>query len=48
VSHLKFLSFMTPPIETGDARYAWLNAPILIGSGMRTRTEVLYDVYAVR
>ena len=39
---------MTPLIETGDARYAWLNALILIGSGMRTRTEVLYDVYAVR
>ncbi|MBL8383135.1 MAG: DUF3237 domain-containing protein [Burkholderiales bacterium] len=38
---------MTPLIETGDARYAWLNALILVGSGMRTRTEVIYDVWAV-
>jgi len=38
---------MTPLIETGDPRYAWLNALILVGSGMRTRTHVIYDVYAV-
>ena len=38
---------MTPLVETGDARYAWLNALILVGSGMRTRTHVIYDVYAV-
>lgn len=39
---------MTPLIETGDARYAWLNSLILVGSGMRTRERVIYDVYAVR
>lgn len=38
---------MTPLIETGDPRYAWLNALILVGSGMRTRTHVIYDVYAL-
>lgn len=39
---------MTPLIETGDARYAWLNSLILVGSGMRTKTHVIYDVYVVR
>lgn len=38
---------MTPLIETGDARYAWLNGLILVGSGMRTRTHVIYDVFAL-
>ena len=38
---------MTPLIETGDARYAWLNSQILVGSGMRTKSHVIYDVYAV-
>lgn len=39
---------MTPLIETGDARYAWLNSLIMVGSGMRTRDRVIYDVYAVQ
>ncbi len=39
---------MTPIIETGDARYAWLNSLILLGSGMRTKDRVIYDVYAVK
>ena len=39
---------MTPLIETGDARYAWLNSQILVGSGMRTQSHVIYDVYAVQ
>ena len=38
---------MTPLIETGDARYAWLNSLIMVGSGMRTRERVIYDVYAL-
>ena len=38
---------MTPLIETGDARYAWLNSLIMVGSGMRTKDRVIYDVYAV-
>jgi hypothetical protein len=38
---------MTPLIETGAARYAWLNSMILVGSGMRTKTHVIYDVYTV-
>ncbi len=39
---------MTPLVETGDARYAWLNSLILLGSGMRTKDRVIYDVYAVK
>lgn len=39
---------MTPLIETGDARYDWLNRLILAGSGMRTRDRVVYDVYALQ
>ena len=39
---------MTPLIETGDARYAWLNSLIMVGSGMRTKDRVIYDVYAVK
>ncbi len=38
---------MTPLVETGDPRYAWLNSLILVGSGMRTKTHVIYDVYMV-
>ena len=38
---------MTPLIETGDPRYAWMNSLILVGSGMRTKTHVIYDVYIV-
>ncbi len=38
---------MTPLIETGDARYAWLNSLIMVGSGMRTKDRVIYDVYVV-
>ena len=38
---------MTPLIETGDARYVWLNSLIMVGSGMRTKDRVIYDVYAV-
>lgn len=38
---------MTPLIETGDVRYAWLNSLIMVGSGMRTKDRVIYDVYAV-
>ena len=38
---------MTPLIETGDARYAWLNSLIMVGSGMRTKDRVIYDVYAL-
>lgn len=38
---------MTPLIETGDARYAWLNSLIMVGSGMRTKDRVIYDVYAI-
>ena len=39
---------MTPLIETGDARYAWLNSLIMVGSGMRTKDRVIYDVYAIQ
>ncbi len=38
---------MTPLIETGDARYAWLNSLIMVGSGMRTKDRVIYDVYGL-
>jgi hypothetical protein len=38
---------MTPRFETGDARYAWLNHTVAVGRGMRTPTQVIYDVYSV-
>lgn len=38
---------MTPRFETGDARYAWLNGLIAVAVGMRTASQVIYDVYGL-
>jgi hypothetical protein len=37
----------TPVFEADEARYAWLNRLICIGSGARTRDQVIIDFYAV-
>ncbi|MGH8746950.1 MAG: DUF3237 domain-containing protein [Burkholderiales bacterium] len=37
----------TPWFETGDARYAWLNRMVCIGSGERLAGAVRIDFYAV-
>ena len=38
----------TPWFETGNARYAWLNRTICIGSGERLANAVRIDFYAVK
>jgi hypothetical protein len=38
----------TPRFEAGDARYAWLNRILAVGSGARLANEVHLDIYAVR
>ena len=37
----------TPSFETGDARYAWLNRIVCVGSGARRPSAVELDVYEV-
>lgn len=43
----KYYFRATPVFETGEPRYAWLNRLIAVCSGVRTRTAVLLDFYAV-
>ena len=43
----KYYFRATPVFETGDQRYAWLNRLVAVCSGVRTRTAVLLDFYAV-
>ena len=38
----------TPRFEAGDARYAWLNRILAVGSGARLAGEVTLDIYAIR
>ena len=38
----------TPWFETGDARYAWLNRTVCVGSGERLAAAVRIDFYAVK
>ena len=38
----------TPWFETGDARYAWLNRTVCVGSGERLASAVRIDFYAVK
>jgi steroid delta-isomerase-like uncharacterized protein len=41
--------FRTAPVfETAAPRYAWLNRLLAVGYGRRTRTQVAYNVYAIR
>jgi len=35
-------------LETGDARYDWINRTLFVGTGQRLETRVLVDLYAVR
>jgi hypothetical protein len=37
----------TPRFETGDARYAWLNRAVCVGTGARRAAAVELDFYAV-
>jgi hypothetical protein len=34
-------------LETGSAKYAWLNRAVVVGSGMRQADEVTIDFYSV-
>lgn len=38
----------TPRFETGDERYAWLNALVCVGVGRAAPGKVAYRVFAVR
>ena len=38
----------TPRFEAGDARYAWLNRIVAVGSGARLANEVHLDIYEIR
>jgi len=38
----------TPSFETGDARYAWLNRMVCIGTGARRPAAVEIDFYEVK
>lgn len=40
--------FTNPRIETGDARYAWLNGLFLLGQGRVGPGRVAYRLFAVR
>ncbi len=38
----------TPLFETGDARYAWLNRLICVGTGARHKSSVSLDIFEVK
>ena len=38
----------TPLFETGDARYAWLNRLICVGTGARRKSSVSLEVFEVK
>jgi hypothetical protein len=38
----------TPFFETASEKYAWLNKLVAVGVGRRTRTGVVYSVYAIK
>jgi len=38
---------MTPVFETSDARYAWLNGIIAVGSGHREPSGPIYQVHEI-
>jgi hypothetical protein len=38
----------TPLFETGDARYAWLNRLICVGTGARHRSAVSLEIFEVK
>jgi hypothetical protein len=38
----------TPLFETGDARYAWLNRLICVGTGARKKSSVQLEIFEVK
>ena len=38
----------TPLFETGDARYAWLNRMICVGTGARRKSSVHLEIFEVK
>ena len=38
----------TPYFETASEKYAWLNKIVTIGVGARTKSSVVYSIYAVK
>ncbi len=38
---------ITPRLESGDERYAWVNQTIFVGRGRFTRSGVAYEVFRV-
>ena len=38
----------SPWFETGDARYAWLNRLVCVGSGQRRAASVILDIYEIK
>ena len=38
----------TPYFETASEKYSWLNKLVTVGVGKRTRTSVIYSIYAIK
>ncbi len=47
VSPASYYSRSRMKFSTADARYAWLNGLLLIGSGMRQGSQVIIDLFVV-
>ncbi|MFN7928046.1 MAG: DUF3237 domain-containing protein [Blastocatellia bacterium] len=48
VDPTKYYFRAAPTFETGHPKYAWLNRLLAVCSGVRTKEEVLLDVYEVK
>ena len=38
----------TPYFETGSEKYSWLNKLVTVGVGKRTKSSVIYSIYAIK
>jgi hypothetical protein len=38
----------TPYFETASEKYSWLNKLVTVGVGKRTKTSVIYSIYAIK
>jgi hypothetical protein len=38
----------TPYFETGSEKYGWLNKLVTVGVGKRTKSSVIYSIYAIK
>ena len=47
VSPTEYRMRLALKMETGDARYSWLNQSVAIASSARVGTQVIYDAYLV-